>query len=149
MRWIAAAASVVLVGLAAEARAEAAAPVEVSCAPASRADLARGRPVRCEVALDLRGEPLAPRSEPEVVEVPRRAALGGGRALPQIVAPTPPKTLGVWTGTAVLRAQAPAPYCDRPDAGDAVFPKGPPKPARRGALPIVEDSRPSTCPELG
>lgn len=148
MRWIAAAASLVLIGVGAEAQAETAAPVEIACEPASRAELEAGRPVRCEVALDLRGEPLGPRPEPEVVKVPRRAATGG--ASPQVVEPEAPKALGVWSGTAVLRAQAEAqaPACGRPDAGDAVFPKAPIK-VRRGALPLVEELASAPCAEHG
>ena len=144
MRWIAAV-SLVLASSGAEAQAETAAPVEVSCAPASRAQLEAGRPVRCGVALDLRGEPLGPRAEPEVVKVPRQPTFGRKR-LPQVVEPAAPRTLGLWSGTAVLRAQAPA--CARPDAGDAVFPKASLRP-RRGALPVVDELESAACGELG
>lgn len=146
MRWIAAA-SLMLVGFGAEARAETAAPVEVNCAPASRAQLEVGRPIRCEVALDLRGEPLGPRTEPEVVQVPGQPLLRRKR-LPQVVEPAAPRALGFWSGTAVLRAQAPEPACAGLDPGHAIFPKAPLS-ARRGVLPVVEELQPAACPERG
>jgi len=145
MRWMAAA-SAILVSLGAAAHAQPAAPppAEVECARPSAAELARGGRLVCDVAVDLRGEPAsARRSEAEVVQVPKRAV--HTKAQTEIVAPIVAPTLGVWSGTAVLRAQA---ACADAYPEVVAFPRSAAKSASR-ALPTVVAPRAAACGAQG
>src|SRR4029453_17192130 len=130
MKWIAAAGAAALIGSfgAAQGQPLEPAPAEVNCASMASGDLRSGRPIRCDVVLDLGGEAASPpASEPQIVTVPAKVVVPRRTV---IDAPEPRRTLGVWSGQAMLTSQpasAAAPCAQVAPAGEDVW-----FPARRG-----------------
>jgi len=149
MKWIAAA-GVAALGLSAQAQAAPMqpAPAEVSCARMGSGDLADGRPIRCAVVLDLTGEAApSPPNEPQIVHVPAKVPVSRHTL---IDAPPPRRSLGVWSGQAVLTAQPATPACAHiAPAGEDVWFAHRRSKARPAKVSTVIEPAAGACTELG
>ena len=141
------AAAVVSLSTAAQAQPLEPAPVAVTCA-ASPSAAPLGRPIRCEVMLDLSGQatPLV-RSAPQIVDVSRQTPAPRRAVIDE---PGRPETRAIWVGQAVLTAQPAAPACAdaRPGGEEVWFPRAPRPGVRRGEVPVVEP-RAGSCAGQG